>query len=106
MFPLSAATILSVSISLITLLSSFCDLDSSIGVMYIEVLISPNKYISLNNSGNVHILGNDDTKKLLAYLVTLEIISKWSMLVASIPDGAISSFIVFFFKILKSSGFV
>ena len=76
MFPLSAATILSVSISLITLLSSFCDLDSSIGVMYIEVLISPNKYISLNNSGNVHILGNDDTKKLLAYLVTLEIISK------------------------------
>ena len=74
--------------------------------MYIDVLISPNMYISLNNSGNVHILGSADTKKLLAYLVTLDIISKWSMLLASIPDGAISSFIVFFFKISYSSGFV
>ena len=68
------------------------------------VFMSPNKYISLNSSGKVHILGNVETKKLLAYLVTFEIISKWSMFVASIPDGAINSFIVFFFNISYSSG--
>ena len=34
-------------------------------------------------------------KKLLAYLVVFESISKWSILDASIPDGAINSFIVF-----------
>ena len=63
--------------------------------MYIDVFISPNIYISLNNSGNVHILGNAETKKLLAYLFTFDIISKWSILLASIPEGAINSFIVF-----------
>ena len=46
------------------------------GFIYIEVFISPNKYISLNNSGKVAILGSVDTKKLLAYFFTLEIISK------------------------------
>ena len=60
--------------------------------MYIDVFVSPNIYISLNNSGKVHILGRDDTKKLRAYLFTLEIISKWSILEASIPEGAINSF--------------
>ena len=54
--------------------------------------MSPNMYISLNNSGNVHILGNAETKKLLAYLFTFDIISKWSILLASIPEGAINSF--------------
>ena len=96
--PLSVATILSVSSSFITLFNSFCDLDSWIGFIYIDVFISPNKYISLNSSGKVHILGKLDTKKLLAYLVTLDIISKWSILEASIPEGAISSFKVFLFK--------
>ena len=62
---------------------------------YTEVFISPNKYMSLNNSGNVHILGRLDTKKLLAYLVVLEIISNLSMFDASIPEGAINSFSVF-----------
>ena len=103
MFPLSAATILSVSSSFIVLFNSFCDLDSAIGVMYIDVFISPNIYISLNNSGKVHILGSADTKKLLAYLFTVDAISKWSILLASIPDGAINSFIVFLWSILTSS---
>jgi len=95
-FPLSAATSLSVSNSLITLFNSFCDLDSGIGVIYIEVFTSPKKYKSLNKSGKLHIRGNADTKKLLAYLVTFDIISKWSILEASIPAGAIISLIVLF----------
>ena len=75
-FPLSAATILSVSNWLITLFNSFCDFASDTGFIYIDVLTSPNKYKSLNNSGNIAILGSADTKKLLAYLFVLEIISK------------------------------
>ena len=63
-----------------------------------DVFISPNIYISLSNSGNVHILGNVEIKKLLAYLLILDIISKWSKLDASIPEGAINSFIVVFSK--------
>ena len=102
-FPLSAATILSVSSSFITLFNSFCDLDSEIGVIYIDVFTSPKKYKSLNNSGNVHIRGSVDIKKLLAYLFTFDIISKWSILDASIPEGAISSFIVLLFKSPGSS---
>ena len=85
-----------------TLFNSFCDFSSETGFIYTEVFISPNKYISLNSSGKVHILGRLDTKKLLAYLVVLEIISKWSKCEASIPAGAISSFNVFFFNILGS----
>ena len=40
------------------------------------MFISPNSYISLSKYGNVAILGKFDTKKLLANLVVLEIISK------------------------------
>ena len=75
MFPLSSAIILSVSSSLITLFKSFCELDSAIGDIYIDVLTSPNIYKSRNNSGKVHIRGKLDTKKLLAYLFVLEMIS-------------------------------
>ena len=66
--------------------------------MYIDVFISPNIYISLKSSGNVAIRGNADIKNVLANLVVVDIISNLSMFEASIPDGAISSFIVFFFN--------
>ena len=102
-FPLSAATILSVSSSFIALFSSFCDLSSLIGLIYIDVFISPNIYKSLNSSGKTAIRGREDTKKLLAYLFALDIISKWSILEASTPDGAIISFNVFLFKKVFSS---
>ena len=71
--------------------------------MNIDVFVSPNIYKSLNNSGNLQVLGRDDTKKLRANLFILEIISKWSIFDASIPDGAINSFIDFFFNIETSS---
>ena len=89
------AKILSVSSSLIVLFSFVCEIDSCTGFIYIDVFISPNSYMLLNKYGNVVILGKSATKKLLANLVVSDIISKWSILEASIPAGAINCFIVF-----------
>ena len=61
--------------------------------IYIEVFTSPNVYILLKNSGNVHILGILATIILLAYLVFVETISTWFIFEKSIPAGAIKSFI-------------
>lgn len=62
--------------------------------------------MSLKSSGKVHILGKAETKKLLAYLFVFDIISKWSIFVKSIPDGAIISFNVLLFNIPCSTLFV
>ena len=73
--PLSIATTLSDSNSLIVLFKSVCDVDSLTGLINTETFKSPNVYIPLKNSGKVHILGKAETIMLLAYLVLLETIS-------------------------------
>ena len=72
--PLSCATILSDSSSLIVLFKSVCELDSLKGLIKTETFISPKVYIPLKNSGKVHILGRADTTILLANLVLDDII--------------------------------
>ena len=105
MFPLSAATILSDSISLILLFNSFCDVFSVIGLMKTDILASPKVYILLKNSGKVHILGIVEIIILRAYFVVLATISIWFVCVASTPAGEIISLrlFLFFFKMPFSS---
>ena len=95
--PLSIATSLSASSSLIVLFKSVCDELSLTGEINTDVFTSPNVYILLKNSGNVHILGIFATIILLAYLVLVDTISTWFIFEKSIPAGAIKSLILLAF---------